>query len=223
MIEIEAPGAGQFEVSLELEDVDRKGLLAAAPPRVTLGEPIVIHLSKKLLQKDADAAAHLEQSPDRMFHLVRLACTFRPAADERFKEAWLRVLCEPAESTIAWSMLPHRDADLDESSHKVSLSADLKLLGVGAEPAVEASRTRKRIRPFIDALNLQQSDPQWQFKPTPARELEGSFPLALVLRSLKSKPCSGAISLRCVVERRRFLFTYVSATVGRSLAFRVHE
>lgn len=224
MIEIETRPAGEVEIPLEEEDTHRKSVAPELPPRLTLGQPVVIELTKKLLEKDPEAAASLQQHKDQVFHLVRLACTFHPAAGRRFTEAWLRVQCAPAPETIAWSMLPQRDADIDESSMKVQLGFDLKLLGIGLKPGVEESRSTKRVRPFIDARNLQQSDPQWQFKPTDARELEGSFPLALVLRSPRKGRCAGAISFRCVVERKSFgLFTFVTPGPVRGLEFHVHD
>lgn len=222
-MQIEIPPGIERDLPLQLEDVDRKTARPPQAPKVSLGQPVVVRLTKKLLQNDRDAVAALTQSSAHVFDVVRLACTFRPADGEKFTEAWLQILCKP-ETAIAWSMLPHREADFDEGSSKITVGAGVKLLGAELKAGGEESKSTKRVRPFIDAMNLQQSDPQWRFKATNSRDLEGSFPMALVLRSEAAAPCSATLRFRCVVQTKRFgVFTYMSDGSLPDLRFAVHK
>jgi hypothetical protein len=224
MTEIEVPACRNFPVPLEL-DVDRSASgEPPSSPRLSLGQPMVIELSRGLLKGDREAIASLNQHADHVFHLVRLACTFDPAGGSRFTEAWLELRCLPSEGPMAWSMQPQRDADLDETSNKIKVGAGLKLLGVSVNTGADQGSTIKHIRPFIDALHLHESKPCWHFKATEARELEGSFILAVVLRSSNRVPCSGTIAFRGTVERKRFMvFTFATpAQAPQALTLTIH-
>jgi len=224
MPEFEFPQYKEIDVPVELEDVNRKETAAPCAPRITLGIPVVIQLTKKSLREDQNAVALLGQSPQYAFHLVRLACTFQESTEERISEAWLRVQCAPQDTVIAWSMLPQRDTDIDEISSKVSVGADLKLLGVKIKESIATGAKFRRVHPFVEANNLQQSNPEWHFKKTNSRQLTGSYSLALIIRSLRSVSCSGTIALRCTVERSRFvIFSYISKNTMRELSFKIHD
>lgn len=227
MIEIEVTPSKDLEVVLEVDDQLRKGPVFDRP-RVTLGQPVVIALTKELLLGDPEALASLNAQPDQLFHLLRLACTFHPGEEEPITQAFFGVHCEPAGKAIAWSMLPQEKADVDKTSTKYKLGGDLKLKGlvptVGVSAGGEKTTTGKQVWPYVQAQNLQQSNPSWKFKPTPGREVSGTFPLGLVVRSPAKGPASGTISLKCEVKRTRWgLYTYVlPAKVQGELRFAIH-
>jgi hypothetical protein len=228
MKEIDAtPTTKDLEVVLELEDQQRKGP-AFDPPRITLGQPVVIALTKDLLLGDPEALASLDAQPDQVFHLLRLACTFHPREGEPINQAFFRVQCQPAGKAIAWSMLPQQKADIDKTSTKYKVGGDLKLKGlvptIGVSAGGEKTTTGRQVWPYVQAKNLQQSDPAWQFKRTPGREVSGSYPLGLVVRSPAKGPASGTISLRCEVTHTKWnLYTYeLPAKVQAELAFPIH-
>jgi hypothetical protein len=222
MIDVEIPDSSSFPVSLALASAYRDASSPPAAPPLSVGTPVVIELTRKMLRGDSDAVACLDREPASCFHLIRMACTFDPSNADRFTEAWFQVRLS-AEHAMAWSMLPHREIDIEDSTSTLKIDSGLKLHGIGFKEAEHLETNLKRIRPYIDALGLHESTPRWHFKATESRELEGSIRLALVVRSRRSKPCSAMIEFEGTVKRKKLFFTFETpAKAPKELSFLVH-
>ena len=199
-------------MTLELTNAELRDNAPRAPAlldRFSLGVPIPIRLNADNLKADPAAVAYLEQNASDAFHLIRLACTFDPSETEPFREALLRVTLSG--HAIAWAMHPSRSFDFEDISKKLNIDVGLKFGVVEGKAAYEQGGGSKREQIFIEAKGLQENAPHWHFRSTPARKLDGSFPLALIARSRKDERTSGRVELKVTVERTKFgLLTYAT-------------
>ena len=227
MIEIDLGPIESSPVTLSLTKDPLRELREAPPKqlagRFSLGVPIVLRLDAELLEADPEAVVFLAQNPTSAFHLVRLACTFDNRKEEPFLQAWLQV--ELGNGAIAWSMRPMRDSDFRDVSSKVKLEVGLKLAEIGAKASREQGDATKEETPFISAKGLQESSPRWQFRRTPTRALDGSFPLQLIVRSPLGAGSSGRVAFKATVQHTKLgIVTYeidaADAPPGVSLALR---
>jgi hypothetical protein len=224
MIEIKIDRLQTVEFDLAPEDVNLKGESPISMPRVSIGLPIVFALTREYMKDDEEAIQVMCQHPDHVFHLVRLACTFLPTEGGRITQAFVKVQCEPEGGATAWSMRPFRDEDITDTSTKATIGSKLGLEGIGTSGSQTTESRGKQSRPYITGLGLQESSPTWKFTPTRGRDINGSFPLSLIVRSLKEIPAIGTVSIRCEEEQKRFaLFTFVSPLHAPSaLKFTIH-
>jgi hypothetical protein len=214
MVEFDLELDRKVPLTLELINADIRGDAPSAPAlldRFSLGLPILIHLSADNLKGDPAAVAYLEQNAGHEFYLIRLACTFNPNEAEPFREAWLRVSLTG--SAIAWAMHPSRSFDYEDISKKLNVEVGFKFGVLEGKAAYEGGGDSKRERIFLEAKGLQETAPHWHFRSTPARKLDGSFPLALIARTRKDERTSGRIELKVTVERPRLgVLTYGTPT-----------
>ena len=182
---------------------------------ISLGEPIVLPITSKLVPEDDMALRQFLELNDASykFFLIQLACTFKPPQDEWFKQAWMAVNLvrednSPESQPIAWDMQPKLVAQPVEISSTVKLNASLKLAEIflGAQAGVEQEKKWTESQIFLEALNELQSDPVWEFSRTVTAQIRGLHRFHLVVRAPRGAVTSGTVNLSATVERKRFLF-----------------
>lgn len=215
MVSFDLPEPTWHELALEPETVTTKGAPSAPAERlegwISLGQPVSVPVTLESVADDAELRQFLTaHRAEFKFYLVHLACTFRPAAGEKFANAWLEVKLAREDSTpeplpIAWSMEPHRLEKAVEFSRTVKLGASLKLAGLvtGPEASVEEQKKWTDAEIFLEALNELQSDPVWEFTMTKSTEIRGLHRLAMVVRVPREAPAQGHVSLSASVQRKR--------------------
>jgi hypothetical protein len=213
MVSIELPELQHVDAALETDT--KKGVFGGGyriEGRLSIGVPNSFVITTDLVASDALLKGFLESNgKEFVFYVTSLACTFQPGDDESFARAWLNLqlartgqLADKGQA-IAWSMQPVRLEESFKTSTTVKLGVDLKFVEVS--PEVITDGVQKEI--MIQAFNEGQSDPYWQFTKTPHSPLEGSYRLALVVRTLAGSKTHGSIRVKADVLRRKFgLFTY---------------
>lgn len=190
---------------------------------VDLGEVISLPLEPSLAGDDAVLKHFLQQEGSGYrFHLLRLACGFRPGEGETFDQAWLEINLRredglPAPAPIAWSMDPRRLAKPVETTRTVKLGSKLEFL----EGEIGVERKSSGERAFLEAFRAQEPRPFWEFKATGEVALAGSYLLHLVVRSPAAAPTGGEVSLSVGVKQAKYLLFYQEGVVAAhpALAF----
>jgi hypothetical protein len=177
---------------------------------MSLGEPVSIPITSESVGDDEELRQVVEAEAEKFkYHLVYLACTFRPYDDEPFLRAYLQVQLAHTNGKreprpIAWSMRPLRLEDAVELSRTVKLEAKLPLVpqvfsaGTGAE-ITEKSTVRDV---FLEAMNEREPNPTWEFYRTDRAEIRGVQRLYLVTRSPKDIVAQGTVALSATIQRR---------------------
>jgi hypothetical protein len=209
MISIELP----LGPSLALVPIADERIMKSPTPSVELNQfgrisvaiPASSLLDRAMLKDDPDAIAFMESSHNYSFHLLNLACTFVDSTKDRFDEAWVRVSLETptgTETAIAWSMRPLRETDLVENSYTFKLEPSLKFMtGEESGLALEVGRKDAHEAAFVTGYNLMQNTPYWHFRRTSMRTIDGSYGLALVVRSHRRARVQGTLSVKAQVRK----------------------
>ena len=216
MIALEVPDLQMQSVMLKPEIRRTKGM--AAPPAddldavVALGSPMSVPLGPDKVAGDPELSAFLDSQKDKFaYYHVHLACTLRPAEDEPFVKALLKVKLArsdaiPEPQPIAWSMIPRSIEDAVEVSKTVKFGGDLKLIGVVAGSVASHERTEKSklTELFLAAYNEQRPDPFWEFVNTSTGKIQGSYRFGLVVQTPIGAPVKGVVKLSARVQRKHF-------------------
>jgi len=230
--EFETPEPNWVDLSLAPEVRELKS--AGEPPAerldgwISLGTPVVVALDANNAT-DEDLIRVLERRPKNVrYHLVHLACSFRPPHGQEFANAWLEVKLlrsdgAASDPPIAWSMRPRNVRDTEKVTTTTKLDANLKLLDlkVGAGISEKTEGTISEV--YVEALNEQQSDPTWEFSRTSKTTIRGSHRLQLVVQSPRSVASRGELKLRASVARKKYLlWTYTTDVPGAAhIAFQL--
>ncbi|UQA33222.1 hypothetical protein [Streptomyces sp. HNA39] len=195
MIELTDPRLTTYDIVLNADDPTRgpgQGSADAREPaalagRLRLGGPHALRLTPEELAADPELARYAEeQAALYEHHLVRLALTFVPQTSGlriKFANVSLQLTSGWGPKPIAHSMDPIRLTDPVQIERVRRLGPQLSLLGADASLG-EISRTvgYTTNQPLVQALDLGGSSPAWDFRPTTATELSGTYPLSLVVR-----------------------------------------
>jgi hypothetical protein len=184
--------------------LDNAALLAEDRPRASLGTPDVLVLTPATTEDDPRLRDHLAQEKDAIFANLQLACSFRPARDWVFTGARLTVVLARADgkaapAPIAYSLRPLSELDGTAQENNVEIGADVKF--VSAKAAQKSTRGGKM---FVRGYGLQESTSFWEFTPTRARPLEGSFWLWLIAKAPLETDLAITSSLLVRVSPRRW-------------------
>lgn len=190
---------------------------------IAIGGPVSMPVTAADLAGDDEAAVFVEARKESFsFHLVHLACAFRPLDDEPFVTATLRVELLRGDGLetprpIALSIKPRRLGEPVEVTRSVRLGASLKIFDSG----VEEEEKRTFDDPFLEGLNELRPDPSWELRRTRHTEIRGSQRFILVVQSPKGCLGNGTVSLSATVRRKHLgLLGYnAKLTSGRPLEF----
>ena len=184
--------------------LDNAAMPAEDRPRASLGTPDVLVLTPATTEDDPRLRDHLAQEKSAVFANLQLACSFRPAKDWTFTGAKLTVVLARADgkaapAPIAYSLRPLSELDGTAQENSVEIGADVKF--VSAKAAQKATRGGKM---FVRGYGLQESTSFWEFTPTRARQLEGSFWLWLIAKAPLETDLAITSSLEVRVSPRRW-------------------
>jgi hypothetical protein len=173
-------------------------------PRASLGTPDVLVLTPATAEEDVRLRDCLAQEKSAIFANLQLACSFRPARDWIFTGARLTVVLARADgkaapAPIAYSLRPLSELDGTARENNVEVGADVKF--VSAKAGQKSSRGGKV---FVRGYGLQESTSFWEFTPTRARPLEGSFWLWLIAKAPLETDLAITSSLLVRVSPRRW-------------------
>jgi hypothetical protein len=218
-VEVQVPELPQVETVLA--DIGRATRGSASTPRelrvrLSLGEPLAVPMTAEFAAGDAALRTFVEgEAAISRYWLVHLACTFSPPDDERLERAWLSVSLSrdddgtAAPRPIAWSMNPMRLERPVQHARALKVGANAKLV----EASLDAGRTITGGAVYLEALNVQEPTPSWEFHRTDADEIRGSFQLALVVRAPREAGVDGTVELTATIRTRRFGLLAVRAEV----------
>lgn len=183
---------------------DNAALPAEDRPRASLGTPDVLVLTPATTEEDPRLRDHLAQEKSAVFANLQLACSFRPAREWVFAGAKLTVVLARADgkaapAPIAYSLRPLSELDGTAQENSVEIGADVKF--VSAKAAQTSTRGGKM---FVRGYGLQESTSFWEFTPTRARPLEGSFWLWLIAKAPLETDLAITSSLLVRVSPRRW-------------------
>jgi hypothetical protein len=184
--------------------LDNAALLAEDRPRASLGTPDVLVLTPATTEDDPRLRDHLAQEKSAIFANLQLACSFRPARDWVFTGAKLTVVLARADgkaapAPIAYSLRPLSELDGTARENNVEIGADVTF--VSAKATKKSTRGGKM---FVRGYGLQESTSFWEFTPTRARPLEGSFWLWLIAKAPLETDLAITSSLLVRVSPRRW-------------------
>lgn len=194
---------------------------------IQLGGPVSVPVTADDLADDAEAAVFVRaRAGDFSFHVVHLACAFRPLEDEPFLTVTvgldlLRGDDSDGARPIALSMKPIHLGEPVEVSRTIRLGAALKII----EPGVEAAETRHFDDPFLEGMNELRPDPVWELRRTKHTEIRGSQRFVLVVQSPRDAGARGSVALSAKVRRKRLGVLPYTASVptGGSVDFVLGE
>jgi hypothetical protein len=183
---------------------DNAVLPAEDRPRASLGTPDVLVLTPATTEEDPRLRDHLAQEKSAVFANLQLACSFRPAEDWVFKGAKLTVVLARADgkaapAPIAYSLRPLSELDGTAQENSVEIGADVKFIN-----AKSSQRSTRGGKMFVRGYGLQESTSFWEFTPTRARPLEGSFWLWLIAKAPLETDLAITSSLLVRVSPRRW-------------------
>ena len=198
--------------------LDNAALPAEDRPRASLGTPDVLVLTPATAEEDPRLRDRLAEEKSAIFANLQLACSFRPAKDWRFTGARLTVVLARADgkaapAPIAYSLRPLSELDGTARENNVEIGADVKF--VSAKAAQKSTRGGKM---FVRGYGLQESTSFWEFTPTRARPLEGSFWLWLIARAPLETDLAITSSLLVRVSARRWWQAASPAAEGTGTA-----
>lgn len=184
--------------------LDNAALPAEDRPRASLGAPDVLVLTPATAEEDPRLRDRLAEEKSAIFANLQLACSFRPAKDWRFTGARLTVVLARADgkvapAPIAYSLRPLSELDGTARENNVEIGADVKF--VSAKAGQKSTRGGKM---FVRGYGLQESTSFWEFTPTRARPLEGSFWLWLIAKAPLETDLAITSSLLVRVSPRRW-------------------
>ena len=191
--------------------------------RVSLGCPLAIPLTPDWAASDPQLKTFIEaEAGSARYGLVYLACTFKPAENERISRAWLSVNLDvgppsqAGDAAIAWSMEPMRTAKPLNLHRTLSIKVPVKFVEANAAMGSEVSMEQL----FCEALGLQEPTPSWEFTDSESQRLRGTHRLNLVIRAPLVQ-VTGTVSFRASVTRKHFgVLPYgTSADGGPALTF----
>jgi hypothetical protein len=187
-----------------VRSLDNAALPAEDRPRASLGTPDVLVLTPATAEEDVRLRDRLAEEKSAVFANLQLACSFRPAKDWTFTGAKLTVVLARADgkaapAPIAYSLRPLSELDGTAQENSVEIGADVKF--ISAKAAQKATRGGKM---FVRGYGLQESTSFWEFTPTRARPLEGSFWLWLIAKAPLETDLAITSSLEVRVSPRRW-------------------
>jgi len=181
---------------------------------IWMGKPITFDLPSLYAVRKAPLAPMIAQLlPAWDFLLVRLTCSFRPAAECAFMLVSLRVRLEPQRPAILGDAIAYHMEPKDvttprtvKRSLSISPSLKLKLTNIGdAEASLgKAERADEYIvyEPQISTFGLGSESPGWDFSPTKAQELRGSRELFLVVQLPRGTVLTSRFELAATVQTK---------------------
>jgi hypothetical protein len=182
--------------------------------RVSLGVPKCQPITAALLANDQELRDFRNsRAATSGFYLIHLACTFHPADDDPFYEAWLTVNLSRTdegnkERPIAWSMKPKRQGKDVEITKELNLGADLKFMDAGVEVGSKKSTKRANEEVFIQAFGELQSETFWEFRRFEGAEIRGSYRFAMIVEVPKGINALGVVNAQAKIKRKALGITY---------------
>jgi len=175
-----------FEGELEIDALLGKHAVersAGSGPVVTLGQPICLGKFGLDFRMPKGTEALLRQSD---YYLVRLACSFRAPLDGQITFATLTAFLRASvgdRPLMALDIFPKQVVELEEGEINVAVKPHLNLAKVGEVDlgGVETVIKYGRLEPVILGLNVQRSDPGWEFSAHKKHPLSGNKFLYLIL------------------------------------------
>ncbi len=179
--------------------LDRRPGDKAMRPHASLGTPDVLVLTAATTEGDPRLREHLAQESQAAFVSLQLACSFDPTSEWEFIRAKFTVRLVrgdglPAPAPFAYSLRPLSERDGSARERTAELGADAKF--------VSAKVGQTRTSPgdlVVRGYGLQQSVSYWQFTPTKADPLRGSYWLWLIVKAPKETDLAVTSSLEVEV------------------------
>ncbi|WP_052850415.1 hypothetical protein [Streptomyces avicenniae] len=176
--------------------------------RISIGAPAV----RRLSAAEASAvggewgAFVAAEAPHSDFHLLSLACTFRPPANGAplVEAAFGLRLASPGEpperQPIAWSLSPKARTRPVERRTAVSFTAQLALVEAGVEVGPGSAGEDL----FVTGMGERDGDPEWRFRAVPDHPLIGDETLTTVVRAAAGAPVLAHLVAAATLRHRRF-------------------
>jgi len=159
--------------------------LSGKKNRLSVGEPEVWNLVELLRAKGEAIPAEVElMLGEYDFYHIRFVCTFRPDKDCKFVWArfGLRFSKEGGKAPVAHEMFPKEVYEEVKISRNFKIGPNLKYQFVG----IEGEQEFIRYEPRIISFGLLQSDPNWDFSESQARDsVRGDKELFMILKAPK--------------------------------------
>lgn len=193
--------------------VKKKGDKKQVPPlekRVLVGAPLILQLNKKTVGKDPDLMGFLEREKDKFnYYLVLLSVSLEPQKNEAFKMVTLNVSLDCGSTngspqSVAWSMQPMHDMDVETYTDSAKISSNAKLLSAEIGTGVEIAVKNEFVTPF----GLQTPTPYWVFTPTSSRRISGAYQCKLIVRAPAAVHTQGQVIVDVYHERTGLIFIY---------------
>lgn len=148
-------------------------------PAVTLGRPQCWNLVELVAARGEELPAEMRLLLERSeFHLLQVACSFRPKHNAvvdwaRFEVA-LRLAGDEAEP-IAFDLFPRQVTHRADRDVELNISPSLKFAGVEAGlGSVKADIAVPKVEPSVIAYGLMEPVPAWDYTAHPQAPLVGS-------------------------------------------------
>jgi hypothetical protein len=185
---------------------------------VSIGQPIVHDLTKLLAKRADPVPADMQlQTKHHEFYQVQLTCSFQAAAGCRFHDARFALRLEtlpgnpstPAQPSlgdaIAYDLYPQKIADEYKVSIKRAFNPQLTLTSDPSSPSIslplyEGTEEYIVYKGYIEAFDLQGTQPAWSFTRTSSHEIGGPYKLFLVIRKPKGTQVKASFSLTTHVQ-----------------------
>ena len=211
-----------LEESTDIGSASRSVGEIATPLRarsfVSIGQPIVHDLTKLLAKRTDPVPADIQlQMKYYEFYQVQLTCSFQAALGCRFHDARLSLCLEtlpdnpkvPAQpslgNAIAYDLYPQKVEDDYKVSIKRSINPQLTLTSDPSSPGISLPLYEGReeyivYKGYIEAFDLQGTQPAWSFTRTYSHEIGGPYKLFLVIRKPKGTLVKATLSLEAHVQ-----------------------
>ncbi len=211
-----------LEESTGIGSVSRSVGEIATPLRarsfVSIGEPIVYDLTKFLAKCADPVPADIQlQTKHYEFYQVQLSCSFQAASGCRFHDARFALRLEtlpdnpnkPAQASlgnaIAYDLYPQKVEDEYKVSIKRGINPQLTLTSDPFSPGIslplyEGTEEYIVYKGYIEAFDLQGTQPAWSFTRTSSHEIGGPYKLFLVIRKPKGTQVKASLSLTTHVQ-----------------------
>jgi len=184
----------------------------------SIGDPIVLSLTRLITECGHALPADIRlQMPDYEFYQIQLACSFQAAPGCRFHDARFALTLQtvpddPALPTqtalsraIAYDLFPLRLEDGRKVTIKRSLNPEIKFNfdSVSSSltlPLCDRAEDYIIYTSYIEAFDMQGTQPAWQFMRTKSHEIGGPQKLFMILRKPKGTYVKARFSLSASVQ-----------------------
>jgi len=200
-------GVAWQELDLAVEERHRADAPEKLKGVLAFGEPVVhdcLALAKVAGQKP-DAEMKLLSDQHR-FTYLRLALTIRPQENLLVRFVSLDLALD--RNALCWSMGPMKVEQELKSKAEVSFSTKLKIELAEIGGQTKESAEYVVYQPVVEAFNLQRTDPAWELRAAPGKQLSGVQLFHMVVQAPKGRQCQARVTLRAEIMRHGFLFSY---------------